>query len=199
MGDIKTYKEYKKEKIDILENKKFNIEDKISTLLFLVEKEEYLNENLDILSEEMILEDIKSWLNKYGLKIHKGDGIIDYLKQFSTGAGKLILAAIKGDKEEVKRIANSLEKEKVVDFLFKLDMVSLHLITGPIHVIDAITGWDLVANLKQATKKTPSIIKDILDSIKDIKNKVVKVFDKKHYSQIILNLSNIEQSIPKVA
>ncbi len=181
----------------VVDRKNINeIEDKLNLLLYMSESN-ILNESLDNLTEAEITEGVKDWLNKFGLKIHKGDGVIDYIRQFSGGAGKLILAAIKGDKEEVKKIAGSLEKEKVVDFIFKLDMMSMHLITGPIHFIDALTGWDLVANIKHASKNAPSIIKDIIQSIKKIRDGIVKVVSGEHKKNILHNLASIEASIPK--
>jgi len=144
-------------------NQDQEIKQAILKLAFVVENHDLLTENTEILEEGL-----GDFLNKFGLKIHKGDGIIDYIAKFSKGAGKLLIAAIKGNKEEVKKIATSLDKAQVVDFLLKLDMATMHLVTGPIHMIDAVTGWDLAANLKHAAEKG----KGILDKIKKIYNEL---------------------------
>jgi len=113
---------------------------KILTLLYLAENdslvESYDIENLSEMQKELLTESIKSWLEKVGLSIEKGSGLIDYVTQFSIGVGKIILAAIKGDKDEVKKIAKKVTKEKVLDFLLKLDLITLHIVTEPIHIID---------------------------------------------------------------
>jgi len=165
------------------------IEDKIATLIYLSEA--------DFLNESDINEGIKDWLEKAGLKIHKGDGIIDYVKQFTSGTGKLILAAIKGDKEEVKRIAGTLEKAKVIDFLLKLDMATMHIVTGPIHMIDAITGWDLAVNLKSHAHTASNVLKTIWDSIKNIKTNIVNIIDAPNRNIVIKHIDDIESSLPK--
>jgi len=169
------------------------INEKLIGLLYILENESMINE-----SEEDLQEGIKEWLGAVGLKVHKGDGVIDYLKQFSQGAGKLILAAIKGDSEEVKKIANSLDKAKVIDFLLKLDMMSMHIVTGPIHFIDALTGWDLAANLKHAVKQVPNLLKDIWTSLNNIKMNISDVVQGKHQQKILQNVNRIAKSLPAV-
>ncbi len=147
----------------------------IATLLFIVENESRLDEML-LESEEKLEEALSDFLGKFGLKIHKGDGIIDYLMKFSKGAGKLLVSAIKGDKEQVKKIASSLDKGQVIDFLLKLDMATMHLVTGPIHFIDAVTGWDLSANLKKVAKEAGNVFDKIKTLFKDLKDTAKKVF-----------------------
>lgn len=157
------------------------IQDKIALLTYIVENDKMLNESYDIenlteAQEVLIVEGVNGWLGKIGMKLHKGDGIISYIKQFVGGAGKLILAAIKGDKEEVKKIASSLEKAEVVDFLLKLDMVTLHLLSAPIHFIHGITGWDLEADLKHMVKGTKGVIDTVKKAFSTIKNNIKYLF-----------------------
>lgn len=189
---MKTFKEFKKELI-ISE-----MEDKVTTLLWLSENEDILNESLETLNEDELVEGINDWLGKVGMKLHKGDGIIDYIKQFTGGAGKLILAAIKGDKKKVKEIADSLEKEKVVDFLLKLDMATMHVVTGPIHFIDAITGWDLMVNLKHAAHGASDLLKGFYDAIKKVKDTIVKVLDGEKKEKMLQVATNLEVNMPPV-
>ncbi len=169
-------------------------EDKIAVLLCLAENE-ILTESY--MSEAVILEGVKDWLSKVGLKVHKGDGVIDYVRQFSTGAGKLILAAIRGDKEEVKRIAMSLDRAKVVDFILKLDLISLHLITGPIHFIDGLTGLDLTANLKHAAEGAKSMLQQTWDALVQVKNNISRVVKGDNRKVIFNHINNIEKNLPK--
>jgi hypothetical protein len=120
---------------------------------------------------------VETGIEKIGMKIHKGKGVLSYIADFNDAASFLIFAAIKGDKEEVLRIAKSFDKAKFVDFLLKLDMISMHLVTGPIHMIDAITGWDIMANIKSHAAKAENIIDSIEKAIADLKSKISTFMD----------------------
>jgi hypothetical protein len=113
-------------------------------------------------SDELFEGAVSKFLEKLGLTVHKTKGLVDYVAGFTKGLGQIIIAAAKGDKERVKQIEHSVKKEDVIDFLLKLDMATLHLVSGPIHFIDAITGWDLWANVKSTAQKG----KSVLDMIK---------------------------------
>jgi len=172
-----------------------DMQDKISILMYLSENE-MINESLDTMNEAELVEGVNDWLGKIGMKLHKGNGIIDYVKQFSVGAGKLIMAAIKGDKKKVKEIANSLEKEKVVDFLLKLDMATMHIVTGPIHFIDAVTGWDLMVNLKHAAEGAKSLLAAFYDAMKKVKDSIKKVLTGDHQNKMMSVANNLETNMP---
>jgi hypothetical protein len=120
---------------------------------------------------------LETGVDKIGMKLHHGKGLIDYAKSFTGATGKMIIAAIKKDKEEIKRIASTFEKAEFIDFLLKLDMVTMHIVTGPIHFVDAVTGWDLAANLKAHTKKAQDTLETIIKSINDLKIKIKTVLD----------------------
>lgn len=170
-----------------------DFEDKITMLLYLSENSEFLNESQ---SEQDINESIDDWLAKVGMKLHKGNGLVDYIVQFSKGAGKLILAAIKGDKEEVKKIAKSLDKSKVIDFLLKLDMATMHVVTGPIHFIDAVTGWDLMADIEGAAKKAESKIKVFKDAILKVKESINSLISGNKKNKLMAAANKIDKNIP---
>lgn len=172
-------------------------EDAISILLYMAENDS-LNESFEEMSEAQITEGVKEWLGKVGIKLHKGDGLIDYVTQFSKGAGKLILAAIKGDKEEVKRIAQTLDKAKVIDFLLKLDMATMHLVTGPIHMVDAITGWDLAANLKQAAHGAKNILGDFFKAIEQVTSTIKQVVTGTKQKTLLKSVDVLKHSVPAV-
>ena len=65
--------------------------------------------------------------------------------------GKVIWYAMKaavGNEEDKQKLIRIIKETKIsssqlIDFLLKLDMLTLHAITGPIHMIDAVTGWHL--------------------------------------------------------
>ena len=157
----------------------------------------YSYKKFDLMSETAIDESLKDWLSKVGLHAHKGKGVINYITQFGTLAGKMILAAVKGDSKKVKELANQITKEELIDFLFKLDQVSLHIITGPIHFIDGLLGWHLAANLDHLKKGTQDILSKIWQAIVTIKDHVKQVLSPDHQKTVLVNLQNLEKSIPQ--
>lgn len=170
-------------------------EDAISILLYMAENDS-LNESFEEMSEAQITEGVKDWLGKVGLTLHKGDGLIDYMMQFSKGAGKLIIAAMKGDKEEVKKIASTLDKGKVMDFLFKLDMATMHIVTGPIHLVDAVTGWDLMANLKQVAHGAKNALGDFFKAIEQVSTTIKNVVTGKRQQKLLKSVNVLKNSVP---
>lgn len=178
-----------------------DMQDKIALLMYLSENQEMINESYDMdeLSEAQVVElteAVNDWLGKVGMKLHKGTGLIDYLKDFTKGAGKLIMAAIKKDEDEVKAIASEFTKEKVVDFLLKLDMATMHIVTGPIHFIDAVTGWDLMANIKHAAEGATDMLKAFYDAIGKVKDSIKNVLGGDRQKRMLKVADNLEYNMP---
>lgn len=94
---------------------------------------------------------LKSALSKMGLHATKNKGLIQMIGKASANVSKLLwhafMATITGKqehKDKVTEIANKkVTKEDLIDFLIRVDLVTLHVITGPIHIIDALTGWHI--------------------------------------------------------
>jgi len=167
--------------------------DAVTTMLFLQENELHF----DLMTEAAINESLNDWLGKVGLKLHKGKGIINYITQFGSLAGKMILAAIKGDTKKVKELAQQVTREEILDFLYKLDLATMHIVTGPIHFIDAITGWDLQVAMDKVKKGTQDVLSKIWQAIMTIKDHVAKVLSPDHQKTVLVNLQNLEKSIPQ--
>ena len=146
-------------------------------------------------SAEMLVESISDKLDKVGLKLHKGKGILSYVKSFTGGAGKVMLALFKGDAKKAKEILKTVEKEDVLDFLYKLDLGTLHLITGPLHTIDAWTGWDLSVKMKSHMQKASSVFDQLKDALRNVKQKIVTAFDKNIGAKLNKHVDAIEQAI----
>ena len=132
---LKTY-------IDVSEDASLLVE-----VAFLIDN----NLNEDVSS---ILDKINSTMKSMGLHSKQGKGIIQYTAQYGKAISQILyyaLKANKGDAEakaKIKEITSKeLTKEQFIDFLLKLDTLSLHAVTMPIHIIDAITGWHVAANL----------------------------------------------------
>lgn len=134
-------------------------------------------------------------LGKAGLHRHKGKGLISYVMSAGKGVGKLMLALIKGDVEKVKEIAKAVKKEDVIDFLLKLDQVTQHLVTGPIHTLDAITGWHIGANLEHAIKGKDGVIAKIKGAIGTIRSSIGGLVDKARHGIINKGLDKLEAEI----
>jgi len=182
-------------------NESKEIQEKVALLLYMTENMDMINESYDMenlteAQETLMLEGIKDWFEKVGLTFEKGDGIIDYISQFLVGAGKIVLAAIKGDKKKIKEIASGLKKEKVIDFLLKLDVVSLHIVTEPIHIIDAVTGWDLMADIKKYADSAEDKIKIFYKAMKKVKDTLTDLFNGNKQKRMLSYATKLEKSVP---
>jgi len=192
-----------KEFSESLKNKGLSeeMQDKIALLMYISENENMINESYDLenlteAQEELIIESVNDWLEKVGMKLHKGNGIIDYLASFTKGVGKLIMAAISKDKEEVKKIASNFKKEEVVDFLLKMDMATMHIVTGPIHFVDAVTGWDLMANIKHAAEGAKDKLKLFYGAMQKVKGIIQAVLDGKKKERMLKVANKLEYNMP---
>jgi len=161
----------------------------------------YSMENYNTINEDLLTEmNINDFLSKFGLKFHKeGPGLIDYVTDFIKGTGKIFVAAVKGDKEEVKRIASKVTKEYIMDFLLKLDAATLHVVTGPIHIVDAITGWDLWADLEKVSKRSKNIVQDVWKALIHLKDRILKAFDDNRQKSLLSCVNKLEDMVPSPA
>lgn len=174
----------------LLEEEINEMEAKIQAVLFL-------SENVDILTEsdELLESKLNKHLNKIGIKHHKGMGIIDYIKKFAGGVGKLFIYIIKGDHEKAKELLKSIEKEDILDFLYKLDLGTLHLVTGPLHMLDAWTGHDFTANIKQHMKKAENVVDVFKAAIEKVKHSVAQLFSGDKQKVMLNHVTRIEKGI----
>lgn len=155
----------------------------------------YVMENDYEHTEQELTEGVNDWLEKAGLKLHKGKGLVNYLADFTKGAGKLIMAAVKGNKQEVKKLSSSIDKAEVIDFLLKLDMATFHIVMGPIHFIDAVTGWDLKANLKQHVSKAKDYLAAFKEAIKKVKESITKIATGHKKQRLIQHVDFLDKSV----
>lgn len=131
-----------------------------------------LDEN--ILNEEKF--NTKQALKQIGLSAHKGGpGLIEIIYKAGKQIGKILYYAILAfkqntpeSKEKLKKTINNskISKGQMLDFILKLDALTLHIITGPLHMIDSITGWHIMANIKETTKNTIDRIKNAINNLK---------------------------------
>lgn len=124
---------------------------------------------IDDKMNEGISDEIASAAHKAGLHIGKSKGLFQIARDAGTHIGKAIYYAIKskgGDESSKAKLKELLSKkvtkEELIDFFLRLDQVTLHAITGPIHAIDAVMGWHIAADLKEKGKTVEKRIVDAL-------------------------------------
>ena len=123
---------------------------------------------------EGIGDSIKKFLPKLGLHVDVGPGLIQQVGKASKNVGQLLWYAFKNwatnDKEaleKAKELANTqVTKEDFVKFIFNLDKLTLHLITGPLKIIDGLTGWHIDAAVKSATSDLVDRAKATINNLK---------------------------------
>jgi len=135
-------------------------------------------------------------LGKVGGHAHKGTGLIGYLMKAGKGVGKLMLAVLKGDWDTAKQIANTeVDKGELLDFLLKLDTATMHLVTGPIHTLDAITGWHIGAQIEHAMKGKDALVAKIKGAIETIRHSIGSLVDKTRASLFNKGMDKLEAEI----
>lgn len=154
---------------------------------------------IEALSDKDKSKDIKNRvdaaLKSSGIKVEKTTGLIDYLKLWGVTMARFVIAAVKGDTETVKAIANKeITKQDFLDFILKLDMAALHTLSVPLHFIHGVTGWDILTGVKRMVKKPPTTTVDtFMDAIQYIKSKAAANFDGKLAKKIISRAENLEK------
>lgn len=163
--------------------KSFNEESELALAVNnMIEYQQFCDMDFDTLNENMLTEfkmpDIGGALKKAGLHVQKGRGLIQMVASVGIHFAKVLHAAIKasgGDKAAEKNLkellAKKISKEQIIDFLLKLDQVTAHAVTGPIHFIEAITGWHLWAAVHKVRDSGKNLIqkgKDIINKLHDV-------------------------------
>ena len=148
---------------------------------------------LEQMDPDNINEGVNDILAKFGFELEKkSPGVIEYLARFTKGVGKFIWYAIKRDKKGIKAMMKEFDKEELIDFLYKLDLVTMHLITGPLHFIDGLTGWSLEVIIKNTKEKSTKIIDKLKSSIINLKMLITKYFDPKIQPLVIQKVIDVE-------
>lgn len=153
-----------------------------------------LNEMIEN-DDTVLLENVFTDLGKSLVHIKKGKGLIQHFKSAGVGMAKMFVAVLKGDTNEVKRIAKTVKATDVLDFLLKLDQATLHLITGPIHSLEAITGWHIWANIEKAQGKASKLVDKLRQAISILKSNIGTLIGGKKKTQYDGYLSLIDNSL----
>lgn len=161
--------------------------DELQTMNALLELSMFMEQDINRLDEAFDIATLgkaaDSLMKKAGLHVKKGDGLIQQALRGGTVVAKFVWYAIKGAsgdkdaKEKAKAMANSeVKKEDILSFLLNLDMATLHIFTGPIHWIDAVTGWHIWADVKEKAgegfEKAKKALENLIDVAKSTEQKI---------------------------
>ena len=123
-------------------------------------------------------------LVKSGVKLAKALLLIMSWKKAFLTRDEVAKARIK---EEWRILSKSINKKELVAFLINLDMVTMHLITGPIHAFKALTGYELEVFHHGKVKDT------VHEVIKTVKSKLASIISPNH--NIFRSLDAVETEI----
>jgi hypothetical protein len=141
----------------------------------------------------------KQVIKKAGLKLGGNErGLLQILSRVSSHVSKVVYYAIKakgGDRPSRDKVKELLKKkvtkEELIDFFFKLDTLTLSLLTGPINIIDALMGWNIISTLKSKGKTSDSRIKDAIGDL----SRSVETLPDKLKRKVLNNLNKIKKLV----
>lgn len=119
---------------------------------------------------------------KMGFHTSQSKGLIQYLwgvnknilvliynaMLYSTGSESEKMKA----KEAMNAVKDSITKEQIIDFLYKLDVLTLHSFTVPLKIIDALTGWHIAGEVKSKIEPAISKAKKAIEWLESTKEEL---------------------------
>ena len=116
--------------------------------------------------------------SKLGFAAKNKKNLLGLLGSIGQTGAKAILYSIQatagneGAKEKLAQVLkNSNAKSEIIDFVIRADVLTLHLISTPIHMIDAIAGFDIAEKIREKAVGGGERLKDAVDLIqKSAKN-----------------------------
>lgn len=194
--------------LDKIDMYRFTSQEK-RNMITLLEMAVFIEEDFNRMNEAFdFMGKIKGLADKIGVHASSsGGGMIGILYKSGKVMAEFMWNAMKasmGDttaKERVKELAKTeISKEDVLDFLLRLDGLTLHTMTGPIHFIDNLTGWHIWAAVKKHAENFGDIaakaIKDLAGVIKDTDAEVkTKAKSLLHGIVRVLGLEDTQQKV----
>jgi hypothetical protein len=145
--------------------------------------------------------EVNQALGKIGIHVKKkNQGLFSMIVKSGKNIGKVlwlaVKAAAKDSPESRQKLKEAIQKLKVnrsqiIDFFLKIDTLTMHLFTGPIHMIEAVTGWHIAADLARGKDDTTAKIKSSIHTLKDYANKLIGPIK----NRIMSYVTGIETSI----
>ena len=187
------FKTYIQENQQILtEEEKFILEFNILQISLALNNYQIIQEDL---MTENLWKKVKNTYTDFSSQFGKKKGLAHYVLDFSSNAGKLLLAAVKGDEDRIKEISNRFNREDFFEFLWKLDDATLGLLTTPIGIIEKVTGWDIKGYLKKRLKSTKKHLLDIVQTFDELKKDLSMVFKPSKHPDVFNAVDNFKKTL----
>ena len=75
-------------------------------------------------------------------------------------------AGREGAREKLESVLKTSNiKSELIDLVIRADVLTLHMISGPIHIIDAITGFEIADKIREKAEIGSEKIKDAVELI----------------------------------
>ena len=163
---MKTFKDY--HKVDTASQQ--DIQTVLEYLMILDAGED------DIILSENKLKDIKGTLStlakKMGISNASKKTLLGLLSTVGKKSALSLVYAIQASagnedaREKLKRIIKDRNiYSELTDLVVRLDVLTLHLISGPIHVIDALAGWDIAEKIRERALGVTNKLNSAIDTI----------------------------------
>ncbi len=179
-------------------------------VLYLTEDEKIIHEfnvlqiamalqNYDLIQEDLMTEGAwdktKHVFTDFTSQFGRKDNLLKYLMQFTSNSAKMLLAAIKGDTERMKELKARFNREDFFELIYRLDSATLGLISGPIGLIEQITGWDIKGYLKKQLKSTKKHVLNIIDTFDELKKDLAMVFKPSKHPDVFNAVDNFKKTL----
>ena len=130
----------------------------------------------EIVLSEQKAENLKSLIGSISKKLgFAGSGrknLISLLSSISKNAALSVVYAIQaqagreGAREKLESVLKTSNiKSELIDLVIRADVLTLHMISGPIHIIDAITGFEIADKIREKAEIGSEKIKDAVELI----------------------------------
>ena len=157
-------------------------DDNIEHVMTLLEYMIILESGENLLNEGR-MDSVKSTLSgiakKLGISGHGNRNLLSVMSSVGKNARSALVYAMKafaGDekaKEKLKALRGSKEvRAELGDLILRLDALTMHFLTGPIHMMDAITGFDLAEKIREAATGETHHIDNAIQTIEKAGSKL---------------------------
>ena len=156
----------------------------VSTLIdIMCFMEGYKNNSVNEEIVSNIKDGLSNVMKKSGIHVKQSKGLIHILLSAEKGLEILVYHAfmvfykyddkqVEYHQEQAVKQLKKINKEDILDFLLKLDTLTLHIVSGPLHMIDALTGTHIWANVKQKAESIKKRATDAISSLESLKDKL---------------------------